>query len=73
MEKFYVEIFESKRFHGTRLIKVVEFDTEKQMDEFITEYNTQELDYSGAVPETYTMAQTASWANIKLFKKGLLP
>lgn len=72
--KYYAETFRSTRFIGTETLSIHAFDTEEQMEKFIMDYNSQSLDFSTAtVPETYTMAQTASLYTICDFKhRGLI-
>jgi hypothetical protein len=72
---YYAETFRSTRFKGTETLSIHKFDTEEQMEKFIMDYNTMSLDFDagGAVPETYTMAQTASLYTLIDFRnKGLV-
>lgn len=73
MKRFYAEVMESKRFHGTRILEVHEFGTEKEQDAFITNYNQILLTHGdGPVPETYTIAQECSTYTIMDYKAGRL-
>ena len=73
-ETFYAEVIESTRFKGTRLVDFRAFQTEKERDDFITEYNTKFLlpACDNGTPEVYTIAQTGGYYNILDYKRSLL-
>jgi len=73
MQQFYAEVMESKRFHGTRILEVHEFDTAKEAEAFIDNYNQILFTHpDGAAPETYTMAQRCSTYTIMDYRQGRL-
>ncbi|MNC45651.1 hypothetical protein D3C75_946300 [compost metagenome] len=72
MKQFYAEVMESKRFHGTRILEVHEFATEKEQEAFINNYNSIHLNHEGRVPDTYTIAHECSIYTIMDYKAGRL-
>ncbi len=71
--KHYAEIIESVRFKGTRVLKVISFDSRAEMEDFVSNYNVENIDaICDVVPDVYTIAQTASVMNIRKFEKGEL-
>lgn len=61
---WWVEVFESRRFEGTRTLDVLSFATEKEQQDYITAYNMESIMPFAdmGTPDVYTMAHEAgSW------------
>lgn len=58
--KWYAEVYESTRHVGTETISIHEFDTEKEKDAFITEYNQILFTHGNITPRVYRMATEPS-------------
>lgn len=59
--KWWVKVFESRRFEGTRTLDVLSFETEKEQQDYIHDYNMESImpfAHMGT-PDVYTMAQEA--------------
>ena len=68
--KWYAEVYESTRHVGIKTLSVDQFDTEKERDKFITDYNQILFTHGGIVPRVYTMATEPSIYLINDFLKG---
>lgn len=60
--KWWVEVFESRRFEGTRTLDVLCFDKVVDQQKYINNYNMESIMPFAdvGVPDVYTMAQEAS-------------
>lgn len=65
--KWWVEVFESRRFEGTRTLDVLSFETEKEQQQYIHGYNMESIMPFAdmGAPDVYTMAQEASHWTIR--------
>ena len=67
--KWYAEVYESTRHVGIETISVHEFDTEKERDAFVMDYNIILLTHNGT-PRVYRMATEPNRYVINGFLKG---
>lgn len=68
--KWYAEIYESTRHVGIKTLSVHQFDTEKERDDFVNEYNQILFTHGNVTPRVYTMATEPSTYVIYDFLKG---
>lgn len=67
--KWYAEVYQSTRWVGIETLSVHQFDTEKERDAFITDYNQILFTHQG-VPAVYTIATEPTTYVIYDYLKG---
>lgn len=68
--KWYAEVYESTRHVGIETLSVHQFDTQRDRDDFIIEYNQILFTHGNKTPRVYTMATEPSIYVIHDFLRG---